>query len=79
MQFRIPTPSWSPSRIKVKVLPADIPLLLGLNVLDNEKLVANNVLNELQVKHHGWSMPLTHKHEQLYLTWISKLVQFTRS
>ncbi len=44
-------------------VPADIPVLLGLEVLDNEKLVVS-VVNELQSTHHGWSILLTRKHRQ---------------
>ncbi len=60
-------------------MPADVPLLLGLDVLDNEKLVSNNVQNELQEAQHCWSMPLTRKHGQLYLTWNSKSIVLTKS
>ncbi len=79
MQIRIPTPNCSFLKIKVNVVPADVPLLLGLDVLDNEKLVANNVQNELQATHHDWSMPLIRKHGHLYLTWNPKLILFTKS
>ncbi len=47
MQIRIPTPNNSFLKIKLNVVAADVPLPLGLVVLDNEKLVANNVLNAL--------------------------------
>ena len=79
MQIRIPILNHSFLKIIVNVVPADFPLLLGLDVLDNEKIVANNFQNELQAAHHGWSMPLTRKHGHLYLTWNSKSILFTKS
>ncbi len=64
MQIRIPTTNYSFLKIKLNVVPADVSLLLDLDVLVNEKLVANNVQNDQQAAHHGWSMSLTRKHGQ---------------
>ena len=79
VQIRIPTPNHSSLKIKVNVVLADVPLLLDLDVLDNEKLVASNVPNELQASHYGWSMTLLRKHRQLYLTWNSQSILITKS
>ncbi len=79
MQIRILTPNNLFLKIKVNVVPADASLLLGLDVLDNEKLVANNVQNELQAAHNGWSMPLNRKHGYMYLTWNAKSILFSKS
>ena len=62
IQIRIPTLNCSFLKINVNVVPAHVPLLLRLDILDSEQLVANNVQHELQATHHGWSMPLTRKH-----------------
>ena len=78
MQIRIPTLNHSFLKIKVNVAPADVLLLLGLDVLENEKLMANNVQNELQATNHGWSMPLTRKHGHLYLKLNSRSSLFTK-
>ena len=53
MQIRIPTPNYPFLKIKVDAVPADVPSHLGIDVLENDKLVANNVQNELQAAHHG--------------------------
>ena len=79
IQIRIPRPSYSCFKIKVNVIPTDVPLLFGLDVLNNEELVANNVQNELQGTHYGWSMSLTRNHGHLYLTCNSKSILFTKS
>ena len=50
-----------------------------LDVLGNDKLVANNVLNELQATRHGWSMPLTRKFGHIHLTLNSKSIFFSKS
>ncbi len=79
MQIRISTPNNSLFKIKVNVIPANVPLILGLDVLDNEKLVVNSVQKEFQATNCGWSMSLTHKHGHLFLTWNSKSILFTKS
>ncbi len=66
VQIRIPLPNYSFLEIKVNVVPANFPLLLGLDVLDKDKLVANNVHNELLATHHCGSLPFIRKHEHLY-------------
>ncbi len=68
MQIRMPTPNYSFLKIKMNLVPAAVTLLLDLEVYKNRRLVANNVLNELQATHHGWPRPLTREHEQHYLT-----------
>ncbi len=57
--IRILAPNDLFSKIKVIVVSTDVPLLHGLDVSSNEKLEANNVQNEQQAAHHGWSRPLT--------------------
>jgi len=75
---RIPTPDGSFIALRIDVVQADIPMLLGLDVMDREKLVANNVLNELQSYNNGWKMPLVRKLGHMYLCWSSKSVLFTK-
>ena len=67
MEIRIPTPNGSFLRIQLGVISADVPMLLGLDVLDRESPVANNRTNELQAPPSGWSMPLERKFGHLYL------------
>ncbi len=65
LQIKIPNPNYSCLKIKVNLIPAVVPLLLGLDVLDNKKLLANNVQNEVKATNHGRSMPFTRKHGDL--------------
>ena len=78
MQIRIPTPNHSSLKIKVNLVHAEVPLLLGLDVLDNEKLLANNVQNGPQEPHHGWPMTYTCKHGQSILYAKSETIKLDR-
>ncbi len=61
MHIRIPRPNGSFLSILLDVISADVPMLLGLDILDRESLVANNVTDELQEPLSGWSMPFVRK------------------
>ncbi len=78
MNIRIPIPNGSFSNIQLDIASADVPFLQGLDVLDREIMVANNVTNELNSPLLGWSMPLERKFGHLYLCWSSKEVLFTK-
>lgn len=58
MEIRIPTPNGSYIAIDAHVVKADVPLLIGIDVLDRECLVADNVLNVLDSRRDGWKMPI---------------------
>jgi len=76
--INIPTPNGRYITGEVDVISADVPLLFGLNLLDTEGLVANNVVNELQCIE-GWTLPITRKLGHLYLQWNYAQVLFTRN
>ncbi len=78
MEIRIPIPNGSFLSIQLDVVSADVPMLLGLNVLDRESLVANNLTYELQAPLSGWSMPLERKFGHLYLCWGAKEMLYTK-
>ena len=61
------------------MINADVPLLLGLDILDREQLVADNVENVLDSRRHGWKLPLTRTNGHLYLTWQLRSTLFTRA
>lgn len=52
-----------------EVVDADIPLLMGLDLLDKYQLVADNVNNILTSKVERWSIPITHQHGHLFIQW----------
>ena len=78
MEVRILTKNGSYLKIDMDVVSADIPILLGLDVLDRESIVACNVHNELQATHAAQTFPLTGKFGNLYLSCTAKRVLFTR-
>lgn len=53
----------------VDVVDADIPLLLGQDLLDKHKLVADNVENVLHSKKEGWTIPIVRAHGHLFVRW----------
>ncbi len=77
-EIRIPIRNGSFLSMQLAVVSADVPMLLGLDVLDSERLVANNVTNELQAQLSGCSMLLKRKFGPLYLCWGAKEVMYTK-
>lgn len=63
----------------IGVVDADIPLLLGLDLLDKHKLVADNVDKVLVNKISGWSVPITRAHGHLFIRWDLREVMYTRT
>ena len=79
MQIRIPTPEDAFLHFYVDVVPPNVPLLLGIDVLDRFQLVAENVRNVLENRKQGWTLPIQRKHGHLYLSWDASEVLFTAS
>ncbi len=79
MEIGISIPNGSFLKIELDIVSSDVPLLLGLDVLDRESIVANNVTNEIQSPLSGWSMPLERKFGNLYLCWGTKEVTHAES
>ena len=77
MEIRIPAPDGSYIAFEVDVMNADVPLFLGLDLLDREQLVADNLENVLDSRRHGWKLPLTTTNRHLYLTWQLRSTLFT--
>lgn len=61
MEIRIPTPDGSFIQTKPEVVRAEAPFLLGIDILDKEALVADNVRNMLECPKKGWVMPIMKK------------------
>lgn len=77
--IRIPTPDRGYIHLDVDVVRPDVPLLIGLDILDRDSLVPDNVENVLESRIQGWRMPITRKHGHMYLEWIYSEILFTRS
>lgn len=78
MNIRMPAPHGNYVHIDVDVVIPDVPLLIGIDVLDREQLVADNVVNLLKSRLYGWEIPITRKNGHMYEEWDYKTVLFSR-
>ena len=78
--IRIPTPGNSIIVLSVDVEKADVPFLLGLDVMDRFGLYLNTVKNKLVCPRFGWKMDVTRKLGHVYLEWTGNgHILFTRA
>ena len=63
----------------VDVVDADIPLLLGLDLLDKHMLVADNTVNLLISKVGRWTVPIVRAHGHMFVKWDVHEVLYTRT
>lgn len=61
LKIRIPTKDGGFIDIDADVVQPDVPLLIGIDILNREQLVPDNVNNRLQSHIYGWSIPITTK------------------
>ena len=64
--------------IEMDVVQADVPMLIGLEVLDRERLIPDNVANKLRSLENGWSLPITRKYGHLYVEWDFPKIWFSK-
>lgn len=67
MPIRIPANEGTFIYLDVDVLKADVPLLIGLDILDKEGLVAENVDNVLESRLYGWKIAIIRHHGHMYI------------
>jgi len=80
LTIQVPTPKGSFMALKVDVVPADVPFLIGLDVLDHFGLTLNSVENSIQCPSGEWEMPVVQKLGHAYIEWgTEKKVMFTKS
>lgn len=79
LPIRIPTPDYSFIHLEVDVINADIPFLLGIDVLDNQQMYADNTENKLVSKRYGWTLPIIRRNRHLYITWPIRKIYYTRA
>jgi hypothetical protein len=79
-EISIPTPDGC-LQASVDVVKPDIPLLIGLDLMDKHRLQFLSVSDELEhspASGKGWKIPVTRKHGHGYLVWSSSAVHYTR-
>lgn len=79
IMIRIPTPDYTFLLIPVDIVNADVPLLLGLDLLDHHNLYADNTEKKLVCKKYKWSIPIIRQDGHLYITWKMKQNYYTRA
>lgn len=79
IEIRLPTPDGSFLAMEVDVVDAYVPLLMGIDTLDREQLVADNVENVLDSRRYGWKIPIARRNGHMYVQWNAKTLMFTRS
>lgn len=68
-KFRVPYAEGRHMHMELDVVDIDIPLLIGLDMLDKFKLVVDNVDNILRCKEPRWSVTIVRKFGHLYYEW----------
>ena len=71
MQVSIPTPNGNTMNFRCDIIPADIPLLLRLDVMRREGLIIN--VRDLELEHSDWSMPMKVRNNHLIISWLSNV------
>lgn len=64
---------------QIDVVDADVPLLIGLDLLDLHQLIVDKVDNVLVSKSSGWKIPIARIHGHLFVQWDLHAVMFTRT
>lgn len=76
--IRIPKPNGGFIPVEIDAIRANVPMLIGLEVMDKHKLVADNVDNKLVSKKGNWSWPITRKNGHLFVEWKLNEVLYTK-
>lgn len=79
LKISIPTPQGSSISWNFDVVKADVPMLIGLDLLDEFKLVVNNVTNKLMCLTQKWSLPIIRQLGHLYLKWSFSRNLYTKT
>jgi hypothetical protein len=69
LHMQLPTPNGSFIMLEVYVVPTNVPMLLGLDVLDKFGLCADTVHNVLHCTVEDWNLSLVRKLGHVYLEW----------
>jgi hypothetical protein len=80
LHMRLPTQNGSFIMLEVDVVPTNVPMLLGLDVLDKFGLCAVTMNNVLLCTAEDWNLPLVRKLGHVYLEWsATDRILYTKS
>lgn len=77
--IRLPLPLGSFLPLSVDVVHADIPLLVGLDILDRECRVPDNVDNFEISRRDNCRILITRKHGHMFIVWDAAAVRFSKA
>ena len=73
IDVRLPIPGDSYIQITVDIVRANIPLLIGLDALDEYQLYVNNIQNLLIHDRIGWIVPLQRLDGHMFYAWGNEI------
>ncbi len=76
MKIILPTPSGHDIEFETDVVEADVPLLLGYDVLCKHGLNIN--IRESKIEHKDWAFPIVHRSGHLWVQWMAE-VHYTKA
>ena len=74
MKASIPTPNGNNVTFRCDIVSANIPLLLGLDVMRREGFIIN--LRDLEIEHNDWSLPMKIRNNHLIISWLSNIYYY---
>lgn len=77
IDVRVPIPNGSFIAFKAHVVRADIPMLVGLDLLRKHELTLDFSSCTITQQRHNWSLPMTFKAGHVFLEWTKKEICFT--
>lgn len=79
LDLRIPIPNGSHVSIMTHVVHADIPMLIGIEILHKEKMILNFDSKTVTNSRYDWQLPMTLKYGHVFLVWNKKYVCYTHA
>ncbi len=77
IHIKIPTPLPKGIEPEIHVVAENVPLLLGLDIMEAEKLYVDTVRNKLVCVKDNWSVPLVRNQGHIFYRWICSEVFYT--
>lgn len=78
MEFRIPLSGNRYLPVIADIVNADIPLLIGLDYLDREQILPDNIQNKLICETESWELPIIRRMGHMFVEWDIRTIFFTK-
>lgn len=77
MTVTLPTPDGAYIELYPKVVEADVPMLISLEVLEQYGIILDFSSRMIKQMGRKWELPMTFKNGDLFIEWNAKVVCFT--